>query len=649
MTHLRSLICLSLLLVGCRGGELTTELYPSGAKRAEGRVVEDASGATLRSGPWTFWYASGGKEAEGAYKNGRPDGEVGETGILKDGREGTWTVWYESGAKKSDATFAAGQNHGPSRTYFEGGAARSEAAFSRGLLDGVARTWREDGGVEEERRYRMGVADGPSRRFNTRGHLVAAGRFVGGRRAGVWSTWHPGGEPKEATAYLPAPLPVGESASFSLRRMTLKLGTPSSDLKASDDYLDTSMPDGGRGLCSGHARLRARTDEGYLTEIPSPKETCLLLSDDDRLVGVDALYRGVYGCIPCTQGKAWTADLAAMLEAMGAGPLDLGEVLKQPVWTRGDGVRDRELQVSGGGLTLSVRVSDADEEQCHEECSLRIRAPAPEPPVAAPSKPRDASEVVCWGENEWGELDAPKRAFTEVSAGDGWTCGLDPKGGRTCWGREDDALTLGWYGAPLASISAGDSHGCAIREGGRLQCWGASYENRTTPAAGPGFSQVSAGGDHSCAIDSLGSVHCWGSWRKGETSPPPERFRQVSAGNGFACGVDESSSVQCWGDLVDGLDAAPEGRFTQVDAGYRTPCALGEDGAATCWGAPDAGLRTAAEGPFTEIAVGAAHACGVRRDGRVGCWGEGPAATAPADSRFRGITAGGVHSCGVLR
>jgi alpha-tubulin suppressor-like RCC1 family protein len=42
--------------------------------------------------------------------------------------------------------------------------------------------------------------------------------------------------------------------------------------------------------------------------------------------------------------------------------------------------------------------------------------------------------VVCWGDNTYGQLNAPAGTFVAVSAGDDFACGMHSDGTIACWG-----------------------------------------------------------------------------------------------------------------------------------------------------------------------------------------------------------------------
>jgi len=97
---------------------------------------------------------------------------------------------------------------------------------------------------------------------------------------------------------------------------------------------------------------------------------------------------------------------------------------------------------------------------------------------------RDDATIVCWGDNFYGQLDAPSGAFTAVSAGDDYTCGLRSGGAITCWGKNDQGQADAPVGAFVA-VSAGGEHSCGVRRGGAVTCWGNNLFGQGDAPGGP--------------------------------------------------------------------------------------------------------------------------------------------------------------------
>jgi alpha-tubulin suppressor-like RCC1 family protein len=154
-------------------------------------------------------------------------------------------------------------------------------------------------------------------------------------------------------------------------------------------------------------------------------------------------------------------------------------------------------------------------------------------------------------------------------------------------------------------------------------------------AQAPGYNQVSAGLYHSCAIHQFfegmpGPVDCWGSnyhgdKRTGQASPPSGvEFSQVTAGGFHTCGLKPDGYVQCWGSNEKLLECTETG-CAYVYGGQASPPAT----------------------RFKQISAGLYHTCGVTVDGNVDCWGYNPhGETADrTGGNWVEVSAGENHTC----
>jgi alpha-tubulin suppressor-like RCC1 family protein len=208
-----------------------------------------------------------------------------------------------------------------------------------------------------------------------------------------------------------------------------------------------------------------------------------------------------------------------------------------------------------------------------------------------------------------------------------------------------------------------------VTTGDRAYCWGinnlgqlgnGTTDNTSTPVAVSGglrFRHVEAGGGHACGVTTDYRAYCWGWNNVGQLgdgtlvdrSTPVAvagglRFRQVSAGQYHTCGVTTVDRAWCWGynqqgQVGDGSDIRRQKRPVRVDIARR----------------------------FRIVSAGALHSCGVTTGDQAFCWGAGasgqigdnntltrrtPRAVA-GGLRFRHVIAGetqrsaGYHSCGV--
>ncbi len=179
----------------------------------------------------------------------------------------------------------------------------------------------------------------------------------------------------------------------------------------------------------------------------------------------------------------------------------------------------------------------------------------------------------CWGLNIYGQLGAGSTvdsaptpvqvagglSFSQLSAGDAFTCGLTGVGGAYCWGTDSygelgtmaTARACRWPtdivscsrapvavsgGLTFATVSAGRHAACALTPEGTAYCWGDNTYGQLgtgsttgpqlcypvdadpspcspTPVAVAGsitFAAINAGDDYVCALTTGGTVYCWG-------------------------------------------------------------------------------------------------------------------------------------------
>ena len=227
--------------------------------------------------------------------------------------------------------------------------------------------------------------------------------------------------------------------------------------------------------------------------------------------------------------------------------------------------------------------------------------------------------VECWGDNAYGQADAPSGQFSMISADWDHSCGIRSDGTVECWGNNASGQADPPSGRFVA-ISDGGYHSCGLRDDSSVECWGRSAFGRIDAPSGR-FAAVSAGGDHSCGIRDGGAVECWGYDGLGQIDAPANQFMEVSSGWSHSCGIRSNGTVECWGDNSVGRTDAPSGQFTAISAGSEHSCGIRSNGTVECWGDNSVGRTDAPSGQFTAISAGLDQSCGIRDDGAVECWG----------------------------
>lgn len=226
-----------------------------------------------------------------------------------------------------------------------------------------------------------------------------------------------------------------------------------------------------------------------------------------------------------------------------------------------------------------------------------------------------AGAAWCWGRNQDGELGdgtatalsavpvavAGNVQFTSISAGGGFTCGLNAAGAAYCWGenrygqlgvgdtvvRRVPVATAG--GHAFVTISVGIRHACAVTSAGASYCWGDNVDGQlgTGSSSGPNTCRTQAGTSVSC---SLTPVRVAG----------PHSFVQVGAGDYHTCGITGAGAAYCWGYNYSGAGALGNGTTVSSASplpvsgghvfnaapvgGFGHTCATTSSGPAYCWG-----------------------------------------------------------------
>ena len=231
-----------------------------------------------------------------------------------------------------------------------------------------------------------------------------------------------------------------------------------------------------------------------------------------------------------------------------------------------------------------------------------------------------------------------QRAFTAVSAGSNYGCGLVGNEGY-CWGfnssgqRGDGTKANAVVPTPVSGglrfdAIAASQHTCAKTLANAIYCWGnnnfGEIGNGTLGlsvvpvlAAGPPFLTIAVGPNHTCGLEVNGTTYCWGFNDRGQLGDGTRTNRTVptavsgsenfffsningavnlALGTQHTCSRQQSGPIYCWGDngsgqLGDGSTTertspvlVKGGPFSWVTAGTSHSCGIGAGNAAQCWG-----------------------------------------------------------------
>jgi antitoxin component YwqK of YwqJK toxin-antitoxin module len=143
-------------------------------------------------------YSKSGKR-EGLFKEFAPSGEVTAAriymndeliseGMVNDlgAMEGPWTEYFVTGEKRAEGSYKAGRREGDWTFYHRSGKVEQKGKYLNGLPHGEWRWYHENGNLHREEIYRRGREDGPSVEYAVDGKVITKGEYIDGLREGKW-------------------------------------------------------------------------------------------------------------------------------------------------------------------------------------------------------------------------------------------------------------------------------------------------------------------------------------------------------------------------------------------------------------------------------------------------------------------------------
>jgi len=269
-------------------------------------------------------------------------------------------------------------------------------------------------------------------------------------------------------------------------------------------------------------------------------------------------------------------------------------------------------------------------------------------------------EIVCWGDNSFGQLDPPSGLYVQLSASEHTTCAISIEEKVACWGGEESVVGPTSLAASLAS--SGEEFGDPIpvtttAASGPRRGKGRDIHTKSSVARRQGdlhvhhhhsaasiaslakgtFVQVSVGARSACAVGSSdgGSLVCWGDDSHGQVSAFPKNsvWVQVSCGGDTCCGLsshlgDEFEEEEEEEEEGGGRGGGTEGALR----GYPVLCWGSDWGGATgsavsrralVNSASTGGRRLGGRLPtLLQVSLGEdGHGCGITGEYRLVCWG----------------------------
>jgi alpha-tubulin suppressor-like RCC1 family protein len=158
--------------------------------------------------------------------------------------------------------------------------------------------------------------------------------------------------------------------------------------------------------------------------------------------------------------------------------------------------------------------------------------------------------VRCWGQDDDVHTpinDVPSTGpFAQLEVGAAVACGLDAAGQATCWGWSEWGADSAPHEA-FSRLSSGAAYTCGVVAGsGAVSCWGQDLAGETEPPSQYTFSDVAAGGTTTCGVTAdHATVRCWG--QDHDIRLPNLEYVRVGMGYDFVCALDVDGQIHCSG------------------------------------------------------------------------------------------------------
>ena len=236
--------------------------------------------------------------------------------------------------------------------------------------------------------------------------------------------------------------------------------------------------------------------------------------------------------------------------------------------------------------------------------------------------------ITCWGNNAYGQIDAPAGTYKAVTTGWLVSCAIRTDDTIACWGDNRGGKADPPEGTYQA-VTAGRDFGCAIRTDDTIDCWGGNSNGEGDAPEGT-HKAIDAGEGHSCAIRTDDTIACWGANDYIQAQSPEGTYKAVAAGRLHSCAIRTDDTIACWGLNINESIDEPGGTHKAIDAstGFLDllqihTCAIRTDDTIDCWGLNPSGLGQpdAPVGTYKAVTIGGLHACAIRTDGTIACWG----------------------------
>ena len=240
--------------------------------------------------------------------------------------------------------------------------------------------------------------------------------------------------------------------------------------------------------------------------------------------------------------------------------------------------------------------------------------------------------ITGWGNNTYGQLDAPSTATNMVALAAGFNHALALRidGALFSWGRDISGETEPPSSATnVVAISAGGAFSLALRADGTVVGWGDNSSGKAIPPSwATNVVAIAAGGSHSLALKSDGTIVTWGNNYYGQVNIPSSVTSDVvaiAAGYEFSMALKSNGTVVAWGYNEDGEANVPATATNVVGiaAGMYHGLALRKNGTVVAWGYNSSGQTNvpASATNVVRVLAGGDRSVAIKADGTLLVWG----------------------------
>jgi hypothetical protein len=164
-----------------------------------------------------------------------------------------------------------------------------------------------------------------------------------------------------------------------------------------------------------------------------------------------------------------------------------------------------------------------------------------------------SGKLMCFGDNS-ARATVPSNLqnakWTQVAAGSSCTCGILEGGAAKCFG---SVTTVPADVSAWSSVSVGGAYACGLSVDKHWRCWGTPdiWGATTEPSNTTSWVSVALGHYHTCGVEAgTGTMVCVGSNFRGERDPPAGITWSSVSGGGMehTCGITAAGKLRCFGD-----------------------------------------------------------------------------------------------------